>query len=151
ACEGHALRRLVALALLAPLGGTALLAAEAVDGASERLGLDALLAPRRAPSFVSGARRLQVLVVLAHGLAEAVEEGAVILQPDGIHGAAGLGRALHVLVAGGRELLELALELGHLARGLGHRAAQLVGRRRDDFLYRLESLRFRHEHAHYRP
>ena len=89
--------------------------------------------------------------MLAHRLAQSVEEGAVVLQLHRVHGAAGDGRIAHVLVAVALELLELPLQVRHLARGVRHRAAQRVGGIRGDLLNRLESFGFRHGAAHYLP
>jgi hypothetical protein len=66
--------------------------------------------------------------MLAHRLAQTIEEGAIILQFDRVDRAAGL-RIAHVLVAVGFELLELALEVGDLAdRPPPSRGSKSVGR-----------------------
>src|SRR6202041_355793 len=70
--ERDAHRGIVALTLLAPVGGAALFFAEALNHASEGFRLDALIAPLRAPLLELGARRVEILDVLAHRLAQAV-------------------------------------------------------------------------------
>src|SRR5580698_5424195 len=62
--------RIVALALLAPVGGAALFLAQALDHAAEGLRFDALVAPPRTSRLELGARRIQILDVLAHRLAQ---------------------------------------------------------------------------------
>ena len=110
----------------------------------ERFGFDALFAPARAPMLVFRTCCFQVLLLLAHRFAQAVEKRAVILQLDGIHRAVGLRGITHVLVTVFLQLLQLLLEIGDFFRRLHHWSAQVLSGRQGDFLDGLESFRFHH-------
>ena len=100
------------------------LLAKAVYRTPQRLRFDALFAPLQAPPFVVGARIVELGQMLAQSFTQPIEEGPVVLQFDGVHGAATCGRGVHVLIAVAFQLFELALEVGHTAGCLAHRSAQ---------------------------
>src|SRR5258708_11743995 len=84
--------------------------------------------------------------MMIQSLTERIEEGAIVMKLDGIHGAAGLVVA-HILGAIGLKLLELALQLCHLASGVAHGAAQVLRRSRSDLVDGLKALGLHHDHA----
>ena len=53
--------------------------AEAFHRTAEGLGLDALLAPQRAPLLVFGTRRVEIFLMLAFRIAEPIQKRAVVL------------------------------------------------------------------------
>jgi hypothetical protein len=71
-----------------------LFTAKSLDDAAERFGLDALLAPFRTPLLVVGAGGIEILRVLAQCITQAVQKGAIVLQFDGVHRSAFLGRTV---------------------------------------------------------
>src|SRR5216684_3023354 len=96
-CEHQPHRRIIPFALFAPIRVVLLFLAKAIDYPVQRLGFNALFTPLHPAllEFLAGA--IERFLLLIQSLAEPVEEGAVVLQLDSIHGAAGLRRVAHVL------------------------------------------------------
>src|SRR5450631_1859459 len=99
----------VTVTLFALVGRVLFLLAKTVYRTAQRLRFDALFAPLQAPPFIVGTRVLELGLMLAQRFTQPIEKGPVVLQFDGIHGAATCGRSAQVLIAVAFQLFELPL------------------------------------------
>ena len=82
---------------------------ESIDHLGKRFGFDSLLRPQQTLGFIVRARRGNHLGLDANGIAETVQEGSQILQPDRVHAVRRTLRLAEIIRAIFLQLQELSL------------------------------------------